>query len=126
MISQGPGRTNSMKFLISGYLPSNFDPSTVTPEMGAQIHGLNADLEAAGALFFACGLAPHSQTKTLSAGPNEKVLITDGPYIEAKEFIGGFLIIDVASQGEALAWAERSARIGMGPVEVRPIFFNEG
>ena len=45
---------------------------------------------------------------------------TDGPYLESKEHIGGFWIIEAADEDEALAWAERGAVACGGDVEVRP------
>lgn len=112
-----------MKFFISAYLPDDFDPSTMDEQVGRNIHAFNAELEAAGALFFACGLGP---AQTVSAQSGGDSLVTDGPYLETKEHIGGFLIIDAASMEEALDWARKGAIAAGGTVEVRPIFFNEG
>lgn len=115
-----------MKFLVTGYLPDNFDPSSVTEEMARNIHALNAEMEAAGALFFAAGLAPASLTKTLQAQPGGKVVVTDGPYVETKEHIGGFYILEAANLEEALEWGRKSVTTAFGPIEIRQIFFNEG
>lgn len=111
-----------MKFFVSAHLPDDFDPSTMDEQVGRNIHAFNAELEAAGALFFACGLGA---AKTVSAQPSGEVLVTDGPYLETKEHIGGFLIIEAANLDEALAWARKGAVAAGGTVEVRPIFFNE-
>ena len=111
------------RYLIASYLPDDFDPSTVPPETGAAIHALNAEMEAAGALKFACGLAPASSTRTLRKGKDGKVSVTDGPYAEAKEHIGGFLMIDAANVDEAVAWMQKGAAAIVGPVEIREIFF---
>lgn len=115
-----------MKFLVTGYLPENFDPSTISEEMASNIHAVNAEMEAAGVLFFAGGLAPASLTKTVRTQPNGKVLVTDGPYMETKEHIGGIYILDVASLEEALEWVRKGAAAALGPIELRQIFFNEG
>jgi hypothetical protein len=115
-----------MKFLVNGYLPADFDPSTVTEEMGRKIHALNAEMEAAGALFFAGGLAPATLTKTLRTGADGEVLLLDGPYVETKEVIGGFYILDAANMEEALEWGRKAAGVSFGPIEMRQIFFNEG
>src|SRR4051812_26201366 len=108
-----------MKFLVTGYLPDDFDPSSVTEDVARKIHAFNAEMEAAGALFFAGGLAPASLTKTLRALPDGKVLITDGPYVETKEIIGGFFILDAANQEEALEWGRKGAIAALGPIEMR-------
>ena len=52
-----------------------------------------------------------------------KVLITDGPYLETKEHIGGFWILECADMDEALAWARKGVAATRGQVEVREIFF---
>ena len=115
-----------MKFLVTGYLPNDFDPSSMDEEAVRAIHAYNAELEAAGAMFFAGGLAPASLAKTVRAQPGGKVLITDGPYIETKEQIGGILILEAANMDEALEWVRKGANACLGPVEVRQIFFYEG
>jgi len=115
-----------MKFLFSGHLPDDFDPSTMDEQVGRDIHAFNAELEAAGAMFFAGGLAPVNLTRTVRPQPDGEALITDGPYLETKEHIGGFLIIEAASLDEALEWARKGASAARMPFEVRQIFFNEG
>jgi hypothetical protein len=108
------------QFLISGYLPDNYDPSTADEAMMEEIHALNREMIAAGVRKFACGLGPHH---TLRAQPNGEVLLTDGPYLETKEHIGGFWILETANLEEALAWARKGAVACRTSVEVRPIFF---
>jgi hypothetical protein len=51
------------------------------------------------------------------------VLLTDGPYLEAKEHVGGLLILETADLDEALTWARKSAETFINPIEVREIFF---
>lgn len=55
-----------------------------------------------------------------------KRIVTDGPFIESKEVIGGFYVIDVADLDEALAWAARIPNATFGTVEVRPVMEFEG
>ncbi len=111
-----------MKFLVTGYLPKDFDPSSVTEEMAQGIHAFNAEMEAAGALFFVGGLAP---AKTVRSQPNGEILVTDGPYVETKEMLGGFYILDAASMEEALDWVRKGANVTPGAVEVRQIYYQE-
>jgi hypothetical protein len=108
------------QYLVSGYLPDNFDPSAMDEAMVEEIHALNREMIAAGVRKFACGLG---STRTLRAQPNGEVIITDGPYLETKEHVGGFSILECADLDEALAWARRGAKVGGGAVEVREIFF---
>src|SRR5262249_517273 len=97
------------QYIVASYLPDNFDPSTVTEGMIEQIHALNSEMIAAGVRKFACGISPASSTKTLRKQADGSVLITDGPYIETKEHIGGFWILEAADMDEALAWARKGA-----------------
>lgn len=109
------------QYLVSTYFPDNFDPSMIDATTVEGIHALNREMDAAGVTKFACGLgAAH----TLRAQPNGEVLVTDGPYLETKEHVGGLSILECANLDEALKWARKGARCGMSlPVEVREIFF---
>jgi len=69
----------------------------------------------------ACGLSPASQAKSLLGQPNGEVLITDGPYLEAKEHIGGFWILEAADMDEALSWARKATITPQSRGEVREI-----
>ena len=111
------------QYLVANYLPDDFDPSTVTEAMMEEIHALNREMIAAGVRKFACGIAPPAKAKTLRKQPNGKVLVTDGPYTEAKEHIGGFWILEAANMDEALAWARRGAIACDVPGEVRELLF---
>ena len=111
------------QYLVCNYLPDNFDPSTVTEEMMEEIHALNRELIAAGARKFACGISPASSAKSLRAQPDGKVLVTDGPYIETKEHIGGFWILEAADMDAALAWARKGAVACRASGEVRELLF---
>jgi hypothetical protein len=108
-------------YLISGYLPEDFDPSTQDESSVAEIHALNREMIAAGVRRFAGGLG---SAHTLRRQPNGDVLITDGPYLETKELVGGITIVEVRDLDEALAWARRGAKAFGAPIEIREIFFN--
>jgi hypothetical protein len=111
------------QFLIANYLPGDFNPSTVTEAMIEEIHALNRELIAAGIRKFACGISPVSSAKTLRAQAGGKVLVTDGPYLETKEHIGGFWILECADMDEALAWARKGAIACDSVGEVRELLF---
>ena len=110
-------------YMVSGYLPDNFDPSTQDEAMMEEIHALNRELIAAGARKFACGISPAANAKTVRKQPDGKVLITDGPFAEAKEHMGGFWILEAANMDEALAWAKKAAIACDVPGEVRELLF---
>ena len=108
-------------YLVAGYLPDDFDPSSVDEAMGLAIHGLNKEMIAAGVRVYACGLGKAKSLRTQSDGG---ILITDGPYLETKEHIGGFWILECADMDEAMAWARKGLVATRGQVEVREIFFS--
>jgi hypothetical protein len=74
---------------------------------------------AADVRIFAGGLSGASDARSLRAQPDGKVLITDGPYLETKEHVGGFWILKVANLDEALAWERKAVVACRAPVEVR-------
>jgi hypothetical protein len=113
--------TKMPQFLISTYLPENFDPSSVTEETVEAIHALNREMVAAGVRKFACGLSP--KTVTLRSQTNGEVVVTDGPYQETKEHVGGLSILETENFDEVLAWVRKAAKTLPGVVEVREIFF---
>lgn len=88
--------------------------------IGPQVGAFNDELTAAGAWVFGAGLEPAS-TATVFDGTGSDVSITDGPYAETKEQMGGFWIIDVADLDTARQWARKAAAACEGPVELRPM-----
>src|SRR5262245_18177637 len=114
------------QYLVTIQLPDNYAPSTVDEAMIRDIDALNQEMDAAVATMFACGCAPASQAKSLRKQPDGNVSITDGPYLKAKEHIGGFSILQCADMDEALAWARKGAIACRAPGEVREIFLRPG
>ena len=84
-----------------------------------QVERFNAEVQAAGVWVFAGGLMPASAATVVRADGHE-VLVTDGPFTESKEHIGGFWVIEAADLDAALAWAAKATRACEKPVEVRP------
>jgi hypothetical protein len=81
------------QYLVAIQHPENYDPSLEGEAMMRDIGALNQEMDAAGARFFAGGLESASHAKSLRKQPDGNVSITDGPYLEAKEHIGGFWIL---------------------------------
>ena len=111
------------QYLVCNYMPDDFDPSVVTEEMMEQIHALNREMIAAGVRKFACGISPAANAKTVRKQSDGKVLVTDGPYTETKEHMGGFWILEAANMDEALAWARKGAIACDTVGEVRELLF---
>lgn len=85
----------------------------------AAVDAFNQKLQAAAAWVFAGGLHPADTASVVRTGSGGRV-VTDGPFSEAKEQIGGFWVINAANLDAALDWAEQATEACMQPVEVRP------
>lgn len=85
-----------------------------------QVDAFNTKLQAEGAWVFAGGLQPIEQSTTVDASGAQPI-VTDGPFAESKEYLGGFWIIEAADLDAALAWATEGSRACEGKVEVRPL-----
>jgi len=84
----------------------------------------NEKLERDGHFVFADGLEP-AGTATTVDGRGERPVVTDGPYLETKEHLGGFWVIEAADLDEALALAAEGSKACRGKVEVRPFHTRE-
>lgn len=85
-----------------------------------QVDRFNDDLRAAGAWVFGGGLHPASSSTVVRPDDGGGVSMTDGPYAESKEQIGGFWVIETTNLDTALKWGRRAAVACEGPVEIRP------
>jgi hypothetical protein len=111
-------------YLLSIYQPQGpTPPPEVLDEIMARADAVNKEIQDAGAWVFAGGL-DFPSTATVVTTNGGEVVLTDGPFVELKEYLGGLNIIDAPDLDAALGWARKvHAAIGL-PVEVRP-FFNE-
>jgi hypothetical protein len=108
------------QYLVAIHHPDDYDPSREDDAMGRDISALNEEMLATGIRVFVGGLQPVSTAVSVRARPGGTVLVTDGPYIESKEHIGGFWVLDVADLDAAVAWGRKAAIACRVPVEVRP------
>jgi hypothetical protein len=108
------------QYLVAIHHPDDFDPSTESEATVRDIDALNQEMAAAGVVIFVGGLNSHSDAKSLRAQPDGKVLVTDGPYLETKEHIAGFWVLEVADLNKALEWGRKAVVACRAPVEVRP------
>ncbi|HYT10961.1 MAG TPA: YciI family protein [Mycobacteriales bacterium] len=112
------------QYLLSVYQPDGPIPAPeVLENISRELDALNQELKAAGAWVFAGGLHPPS-TATVVRLQDGDVLMTDGPFAEGKEHLGGFTIITAPDLDSALEWGRRLARATTLPIEVRP--FQDG
>jgi hypothetical protein len=107
------------QYLVAIQHPIGYDGSKEGEEMVRDISALNQEMDAAGARVFAGGLEPASMAKSLREKANGEVVIMDGPYLEAKEHVGGFWLLNCADMNEALEWGRKATIACRVPVEVR-------
>jgi len=108
------------QYLVAIHHPDDYDPSVEDEAMSRDIDTLNEEMIAAGARTFVGGLQPASRARSLRAQRDGTVVVTDGPYLEAKEHVGGLWVLECANLDEALEWGRRAAIACRAPVEVRP------
>jgi hypothetical protein len=121
------------QYLLSIYQPDLPPPPEVLGRMDeimAEVDALVREAKAAGAWVFNGGLH-HASTATVVRVKGSEVLMTDGPYAEGKEHIGGFLVVSAPDLDGALAWARRLAGVLSDgadslPIEVRPFRDEDG
>ncbi|MGY3450106.1 YciI family protein [Bradyrhizobium sp. USDA 4353] len=90
------------------------------PERVAAMMRYNEALKAAGVLITLEGLHPPSMGARVSF-PGGKPVVTDGPFAEAKEVLGGFWMIEVGSREEAIAWAKQCPASDNEIIEIRQV-----
>nr|WP_309227257.1 YciI family protein [Micromonospora thermarum] len=113
------------RYLLSVYGPAEPTEFGAYPSQEAMLQAFadtrafNERLQRDGHLVFADGLEP-ATTATTVDGQGEKTALTDGPYLETKEHLGGFWVIEAADLDVALALAAEGSKACRGTVEVRP------
>ena len=113
-------------YLLSVMQPVGEPPAPdVLAEIGQNLDALNQDLREAGAWVFAGGL--HGPESSTVLRPRDgDVLVTDGPYAEGKEMLGGISLIQAPDLDAALEWGRRLALATTLPIEVRPFVGEAG
>lgn len=108
------------QYQLSVYHPEDEPPADFDIEqVYADVNALNEEIRAAGAWVFGGGLQPSSTATTLQVRDGE-VLMTDGPFAEGKEQVGGFWVIEAPDLDAALEWGKKATHACRVPIEVRP------
>ena len=106
------------QYLVAIQHPENYelpDPEAMIREIKA----LNREMIAAGVRDFAGGLQPAVKAKSVLQQAGGELVVSDGPYLEAKEHVGGLWLLKCADMDEAVEWARKAAVACRVPVEVR-------
>lgn len=108
------------QYLLNVYQPDGpTPPPEVLDRIVADLDALNQEMRAAGAWVFSGGLHPPG-TATVVRVKDGEALVTDGPFAEGKEHVGGFTIVRAPDLDAALEWGRRLAAATTLPIEVRP------
>ncbi|SFB46597.1 Uncharacterized conserved protein [Rhizobium sp. NFR07] len=110
-----------MQYLVAIHHPDDYDPFAEEDEaMHYDIDVLNEEMVAAGVRVFVGGLKHASEARSLQRKGDGEVTIAEGPYLKTSEHVGGFWVLDVASEDEAVEWGRKAVIACRAPVEVRP------
>lgn len=110
------------QYLLSVWHDEEYEVDFSTPDaqrLGAQVGAFNTKLQESGAWVFGGGLQPASSATVVQANGGD-ISMTDGPFAETKEQMGGFWIIEASDLDTALDWSRQAAAACEGPVELRP------
>lgn len=109
-----------MKYLLLMYASETDVPQTIAPAWNT----FRAELQASGVMLDSSGLRPTADATTVRVRDG-KSLITDGPFAETHEQLGGYVLLDCKDLDEAIAWAARIPTATYGSVEIRPLWSQE-
>jgi hypothetical protein len=108
------------RYLLSVYQPDGGPPPReVLEKVMRDVYALRDEMKAAGVWVFAGGLHEPNTATVVRVGDGED-LVTDGPYVEGKEHLGGFTVIQASDLDAALDWGRKLARATTLPIEIRP------
>ena len=109
------------RYLLGVYQPDGAPPPpAVLNAIMKNVEAVRLEMEKAGALVLTAGLEPPSRAAVVRPKPGG-ALITDGPFAETKEFLGGFTLVEAADRNAALAWARKLSAATTLPIEVRAV-----
>ncbi len=111
-----------MKYVVAIYHALDYKGGEEPESMHKAIDDLNQEMVDAGVRYVVGGLGPYNNARSIVTQANGELLITDGPYQETKEIIGGFWILDVADVDEAIQWGKKAAVACKAPVEIRDFY----
>ena len=107
------------QYLVAIQHPENYELPADAETMIRDINALNREMIAAGVRDFAGGLQSAAKAKSVRTQAGGEVVVSDGPYLEAKEYIGGLWLLKCADMDEAVEWARKATVACRVPVEVR-------
>jgi hypothetical protein len=111
-----------MRFMMLVKLSDESESYASAPDDPDAMSRYNDELARAGVMLSGEGLLPSAKGAMVRFGPGGRTTVTDGPFAEAKELVGGFWLIEVSSKEEAVEWARRVPFGEGGQIEIRQVF----
>jgi len=112
------------RYMVAIHHPDDFEPFSDGEDTARDIDRLNDEMNAAGVIRFVGGMRPVASAKSVRVREGRPI-VSDGPYLETKEHIGGFWVLEVAGLDEAIEWGKKAAVACRAPVEVRGFWSEE-
>lgn len=109
------------QYMVAIHHPDDFQPFSESEQTARDIDALNDEMKAKGVIRFVGGMLPVGTAKSVRVREGRPI-VSDGPYLETKEHIGGFWVLEVETLGEAIEWGRKAAIACRAPVEVRGFF----
>ncbi len=106
------------QYLVAIHHPDDFVPYSESAETARDIEALNGEMNKQGIVVFVGGMGAAAQARAIRVKEGRPV-VTDGPYLETKEHIGGFWVLSLPNLEEAVEWGKKAAIACRAPVEVR-------
>ena len=106
------------QYLVAIHHPDDFVPYSESAETARDIDALNEEMNARGIVVFVGGMGMPAKAKSIRVRDGRPV-VTDGPYLETKEHVGGFWVLSLGGMDEAVEWGTKAAIACRAPVEVR-------
>jgi hypothetical protein len=113
-----------MKYLLLMYADESIGSKWSKEEMEAAAKTwaeFRQEMRVSGDLVSSSGVAPGSSATTVRVR-NDKTMITDGPFAETHEQLGGYFLVDCKDLDEAIRWAEKIPTAKYGSIEIRPLW----
>jgi hypothetical protein len=110
-----------MKYLIAIHRPNDFaHEDMLGPEVREAIDRVNDEMVAAGVRLFVGGLYSPSSATSIRLQSNGDVTVSEGPYLEASDYVDGLWVLECETKADAIEWGRKAALACRGSVEVRP------
>lgn len=109
-------------YLVAIHRANDYNPEIAEDAtVHEDIHAINREMVDKNVRIFVAGLRPYTEAKSIRRSECDEPIVTDGPYLEAKEHVGGFWVLEAADIDEAVEWGRKASAACRANVEVREL-----